>query len=414
MSNKGRTRKPRKNDEGRIRTEGPTTSQDIGYYTYDQGGSTWGKIPYVVSHFYREIRDVKHADFKERVANGELILSPLFSLHVESTGGGGYATGTDSVNPSLNYHLVAKSRTRRAVIANGYDVSLLPTQDHKDLVKMRAIAQLDSTPFNFAEDVLELKETINMFKYPLEGLNNVIRSAAQRKPGLAGASLWNYYRFAATPFVRSLSDLLESFAKKYPGREAGVRMRATGRKLYSSAEYALRGTNVYNYMDVNRSVTGRWKAGIFYRLIRPSDGVAFTYGIRAQDMAVGFWQVVPYSFMIDRVVDVSSAATAALRLADPNIRIEGGYVVHQYNRFSAYQSRSYKVVNGTTTEEGVGDIATDLEKVTVRDPWIPQFSDIIPPVDIKGLVDDSTKIADLCSLVIAGAKLGNSASTRNG
>lgn len=198
--------------------------------------------------------------------------------------------------------------------------------------------------------------------------------------------------------------MLESFAKLYPGRAAGVVMRATGTRGYSSQTSSVAGNSVYNYMDINKNLNGMWRAGIFYRLKRPSDGVRFKYGIRGEDLPEGLWAIVPYSFMVDRVVDVSGAIRAATNLADPNIQILAGYVTHSVKRDVFFASRSYSVVTGTMTETGTGDLCSNFKTEVTRKPWLPSYGDVKLPANLPDLTNSFTKVADLVALTLLGLK----------
>jgi hypothetical protein len=105
---------------------------------------------------------------------------------------------------------------------------------------------------------------------------------------------------------------------------------------------------------------------------------------------------MPYSFMVDRVWDVSKMVRSLTTLADPRVKILAGWVRQKYN---AEQSLSFvNQVNPGWTVTVSSDTWKKQESLYDRQPWIPTASDVIPRVKPLGLVNDITKTLDLAAL----------------
>lgn len=125
--------------------------------------------------------------------------------------------------------------------------------------------------------------------------------------------------------------------------------------------------------------------------------IFFKLGLRLKDVPEGIWAVVPYSFMIDRAIDISSSIRALTNLLDPSVRILAGWVV-EHNE-SKTSSQLLTVTHSVYTYEIGADSQEQGSFAYTRTPWVPTVFDAIPEFDISGLVDDVTKVADLLALV---------------
>lgn len=282
--------------------------------------------------------------------------------------------------------------------------------------KAYALKQMDATPYGFGEDVGEIGETLRFLRSPLKSLSRLSKeyrkdiTKVQRKRKIhprerdklyqAHADVYLSYRFAVSPLVRSASDLLESFDKR--PRTPPERRTARGFAQDSSSEsgdstVVQSGTSFDYKHYVSRSRYDR--AAILYKVSNPVYDWRWRYGLRAKDVPETVWQLVPYSFMIDRVYDVSGFVRGVTNLADPSLSILAASVTRKEEYIHKYTHTVRRKSGMTCT--GSGETVTDRDFTYQRTTWSPSWSDAVPRFKPLQLVDDATKIADLTSLIIS-------------
>jgi hypothetical protein len=114
------------------------------------------------------------------------------------------------------------------------------------------------------------------------------------------------------------------------------------------------------------------------------------------------WAVMPYSFVIDRFLNVSNFIRGAENLLDPNVEILGAWVTTKKERTVSTGVRT--IVESGYTSTIVPDDIVDKTFDYNRSVWNPSVVDIIPPLNLRGLVDTATKTADLCALIVQNLK----------
>jgi hypothetical protein len=378
---------------------------------------------------YHAMEDTPHPNFKTMINRGQLVIGELKveKIDMSITGAAGW-----------RFYLAADPRTiRYCNVPNmsqwylAYDVSYGPQytsarwsllDDLKKEAMSKAVANLDKSPYSFMEDLLEIRETINLLRHPLQKINELtlnFRKAGAHLPvhateiplkrakrALRGtADVWTTYRFAVVPFIRTITNLSEALTKSANRLGKNTRLRAGGRAygtFSSSDTYVVMVADKSYTWQVSQFVQTSVSAGIYYYLTVDSSGLAFKYGLRLKDIPKGIWNVVSKSFMIDRVINISRVVQGLTRLADPSIRIEGGYYSVK-NNYTVTLSLREVAVPGTVHEFSPDTVVYSYEDVR-RVPWIPDLTSTLVPINIKGLVDDTTKIVDLAALIVQSIK----------
>jgi len=153
--------------------------------------------------------------------------------------------------------------------------------------------------------------------------------------------------------------------------------------------------------DYNRESSREWvvKAGILYEVSNPVDDISFDLGLRPKDIPETLWAVTPYSFMVDRVINVSDIVRGVTNLLDPNVKILAGWTVLKDTHTQSWEY--FHETNGSYQVTIVPDTSTWTTFKYEWVPWYPTALDIIPPSDIGGLVKDATTTTDLLSLIYA-------------
>lgn len=294
-------------------------------------------------------------------------------------------------------------------------VSLSDLSGVINTVKQQCIAGIDKTPFAFGEDVAEMQQTLRFLKHPATSLYELSRSFSReafhirrRFTAIADvtkalANLWLTYRFAVSPLVRSSLQVVEAFKTKTE--------RPKRRTSRSNSEVPHR----QDAKLVSKSNAGRtlkywcqssaWasvRAGILYEVSNPIADIRFKTGLRFKDIPVTIWQVVPYSFMIDRMVNITNFVGGVANLLDPNVRILAAWVTEHTETTVSYGVQSIQE-SGYTSVIGP-DAISDRTFEYSRSVWSPTWVDTLPNPDIRGLVNSASKLTDLFSLAIQNFK----------
>lgn len=393
---------------------------DTGVYE----GSTWSE----------SITDVSTPNYAKRIAAGEIINNPCSYLYseVDSPSGGNYsATGYGYVVKTSGGNLTAYQTDAAARYQVGNPWMAIPDRPKnlgdEQRAKLVAMARVDSTPYGFAEDIGEIRETLSFLRRPSASLEKLSRKfyrdleqsikhrkskhpdrfriAARRKEEIvdAAADVWLGYRFAAMPLARSLQEGVEYIWDRRTGsRKLNPPARRTARGFVRD-EFDLSGTYVTNWGSATDHFDGRrtgyveHRAGILYTVKNPVHDIKFHLGIRLKDMPVTAWNLAPLSFMVDRVTDISSAIKALTFLADPSVQVLAAWVTSkgedkQMLVFNKQVNPGYSV--------SVNPIPlTHTWHSYDRTPWSPGVLDVRPGFTPKRLIEDATSIADLTALV---------------
>lgn len=392
----------------------------------------------------REVMDDIVTDhYRERIAAGEIINNPCnYSRFTHKLSGSVYWLRDDDVNPGY-WHLFEGDGLTQLWLAgneqNLFDAEpaelKLFTEDDSKLLeaKAKAINNIDRADYNFGEDVGEIRETFRFIRSPLASMVNVAtafrrdvfrRTAVRsKKKGYHAntpqgereralnfsrdiAAAWAEYFWALQPLIRSIEDALTILGDIATGLDLDKQLppRISSRG-FSEDE-------VSEQLDIQFSVSPldricHWQkyievehhASILYSLTDPVRDWRKLLGLRFKDLPFTIWQVLPLSFMVDRVVDISGVIRGVTNLADPNVTILAASVRTKRTTELRAQFTRCEQANYTTTF--TADEVSDTKFAYDRVLWYPNVSDLIPKIEISGLVDDAFKIIDLAAVVLS-------------
>jgi len=363
--------------------------------------------------------DIVTPGYQQLIARGAIINNPCSYGKEEHTTVG---SGTGSYDPedgSPGYRLTGSLTRYRQ--SNALYASLDPIEGSASEAQFYALSNVDRTPFAFGEDLAEIGQTIRFIRDPLGSLRNLSRGFkgdvsqllrkkkqkaryskaewAERR-ALAVADVWLEYRFAAMPLVRSVHDAFRSISYV---DDRPVRLTARGKSggQVSASETRTmthsNGTTTFDF-DVKTTRNVRYRSSILYQIDNPVKDWRYTFGLRTQDLPETAWQVVPYSFMVDRLVNVSAAIRGLTVLANPKLEILAASTVTHDDLSTTWRHNGQDADGWTASVSG--ETAKRSNFTYKRDIWTPSMSDTVPPVTPGNLVNDVTKTADLIALVL--------------
>lgn len=372
--------------------------------------------PHTVQFDFETMSDFVVDNFRKRINSGEIINNPChYTRSIRTTiGSGKIENGTVCSSMNSNTGDVTHRLLELGYVPTYPDVVL---EQNEARAKLVAIANIDSTPYAFGEDVLELRETARFLRNPVSALYKLgvsfrksylqhlkkrrikIRTAGYHTLAKAHASVYLQYRFALSPLIRSSMDALEAYQSKPPRPSERYSARGIVSNDGTVTEDREESSLLFTY-ECTRTRTLDEKASILYTVSNPIYDWRYRLGFRLKDVPTTLWQVVPLSFMVDRLLDISSFSKGIINLADPRVTILSAcyaykssdqltveVVDHDNRNYVAYVTRGSKRI--------------DTNFVYDRQPWTPSVSDTIPKLELGNLVDDATKIADLTALTLS-------------
>jgi hypothetical protein len=370
-------------------------------------------------------------DYFTRKKGGEIINNPVTftRTRVDAVGGWNYYRKQNNDvytvvgNGSLSMWATAKHWPSSAFPSNpSVDIPSLQAQ-----AKLSSFSNVDSTPYGFAEDVGEIGETLRFIRNPLSSLvtlgtafrkkwlkraRQIERSKTQRVKtlkklkrsikdtttdpvDLAIDEVWLSYRFAFSPLLRSAMSLIEAY--KAPIHRPPRRASRSFKKG-SASKVTTQDLGTYNKRDVTQKVEVEVAAGILYEVKNPVEDFQFKYGLRLKDVPVTLWNLLPLSFMVDRVVNISDSISGLTNILDPKVKILTGWVV---TKTSVYRSYTYRYLASQPgwTNNCTFDSVVDETFSYSREVWQPTIQDLLPPVTLGNLVSDINSTLDLLTIV---------------
>jgi len=408
----------------RTRTVPPVTQTCTGTSTF-----TW------TSHTeYEEMNDVVVPHALRLLQDGQLLNNPMSKYSETVTEVGGIAKCTrlsDMFNLYTfnNYPSVSRPRQFYQNVGFMSQNSINESRIIDRLIaqaKQSALSNVDRTPYQFGEDMFELKKSIETLKDPLsvmrdthdtlkkglleidraKGPKGSTRGLIRATNGLSKAWLGSRYAYGSVIYsALNLKDKYDNVRMLANTNRAGARRKAKSGSFSDGANatitpYCLNGTQRINYsQDFKYTIEAH--AGIIYRtkwLDKAYNAAGDDWGLRLKDMPRAAWQVLPVTWFSDRFYDISKTIQGSINLADPNVEILTAWVV-------LYQVLSDKITCVNSTDAGYtfvysGSYQRDMTSIK-RSVWFPEYRDTKPVLDLGGGVSDIPKVPYASALLLS-------------
>jgi hypothetical protein len=392
---------------------------------YDVNGNMYSSSSAMSSQFSRDVMtDHVTPHFRERIRSGEVINNPMnhevYTKVAEvgestfSSNQYGYYTKLVGVNPTdwqlslLQY----RASPTGDLIPDGpeYDLGKLVS-----LAKLKALEQIDASPYNFMEDLAEIQSTIHLLRNPLSDAKKLARTfedkfyRLRRKDKLpslvAFSNAWLSVRYGFRPIVLSLLNAhsaLDIKTQKKPVRRVARGIEYATSEVEGDVFYPFAsGSNEGDSYNWNRYDTVRVKANIIYEaplMTEPLD----LLGLRGKMIPRTAYNLLAYSWVVDRFVNLGANISALMNLADPRIRILGAtYSINGISEsritFTGQSHTGYTITTSNTPS-----IHRKVEKVRML--WHPTVGDAAPIYNPR---IDGQFAVDLTSLVLQRMHIGS-------
>jgi len=323
-------------------------------------------------------------------------------------------------NPSIYATKPIGNHTSAVLTLTSFDgwnrnLAVSPTFDVSAHAKQFALGNVDSTPHEFGEDLGELGETLRFLRKPLASIAGIARSFARKKRAInasnvtdkakALADAWMAYQFALLPLIRSVENAMEAWVlwdeSLRPARRTAhgfSEKQSTASSLHQTAPGS---SHVYEFKHESLWLVNA-HASILYEVTNPIDDWRYRLGLRWKDLPSTGYELIPLSFMVDRVINLKNAIKGIINLADPRVsilaasltlRTDKQHTVSCYNEYWGYGE-----LDCTITDP---DHVQFVEFTYDRTVWLPSIADTMPVFNKTGLIDNVTKVTDLCAIIVS-------------
>lgn len=398
---------------------GTSTSTECKALPLDPWTEVIDSVSYDDKSDYTVMTDVVTPNFRRRIKAGELILNPMSKVRTIVEIPDGSSRACTSVDPSKGGNLCYKSTQFYGGPCNlskyyldlgkGPELpSLEPMVDSDAQLLLAAVSRVDPTAFHTMEDVLQLRQFSQSILHPIEGMKKVVwklKSHRQSTRNLGVAEAWAKYRFEFLPLLGTAEALIRTALGHTVSLKKDIRLRSTAITAGNDRKCGVYYNDTGQYgWNVDLTQVIRKRAVVFYKLRTDHAGLSQTLGTRFKDLPTGMWNIVPYSFIIDRVINISQFLTAVSNLCDPTIMLEGACITTKdYVRSSIQLSTDISPARTYTFETKPVTVITDSHTRTIENPYTAAspLSLDLRPLD---LVKNMSRATDLLALIILGMK----------
>jgi hypothetical protein len=342
---------------------------------YMSGRSLTGALqqfgPYNVLNVHDSLSDVKVEKYKERLAAGEIFNNPCHRITVnneEIQGVYNYQTTGTPIKSSSNEGAVWSFTRAGKTPTVDIEPILLDYKKIQKQASLKALEKIDVPDFAFGEDLAEAhkslksirgigegfvrtatifrqqaladatRKTVSMTQRMVGSVKHLDKHAASKVlfdayvKGNSGArNAWLKARYEYRPLSISLDNALSVY---YGALDAmASKVRGTAHATYEdrvaqTVNYSMPGYHVFHY-TMTREHTYRVKAYVLYTSSIENSKFR-ELGLSVKDVIPTCWAVVPYSFLVDRFVDITQLIKAAQNAFDPRIKVLASGIATTY------------------------------------------------------------------------------------
>lgn len=201
-----------------------------------------------------------------------------------------------------------------------------------------AYARMNSPDALALVTAAEAEKTANMMRAPLNGARTLAGKILTRKLSLiqrgltasaAAAQAWLEYRFGWKPLLYDIEGIIEAASKQRPSPDDLLVSRAaipvrwkSGRLSTTTVIPGLSQCDV----DYEQSFEAVVSGGVIYQVVDGSyaEFRSRSLGLSLRDVPSSLWELVPYSFVVDRFAAVGPWLQATI--PNTSVRVRGSWV----------------------------------------------------------------------------------------
>jgi hypothetical protein len=269
----------------------------------------------------KTIDDVVTPNFRKRMEAGEVIINPCKIVTDTRSSSGGTITfvhpgwgKVDIRGPLAAFYASDFADDERSQPIWALDEDALGQQ-----ALVRAFASMNSGDVLSSVSFAEAGKTINMLRKPMSGSLKLLDKCIGRKLSLikrgatvvqAATDAWLEYRFGWRPLLQDIEGLAKASVAQYPGEFLQVAKGTAKREAKASFQRTgmmspRLGTGLANF-SAKRKISATAKCYFNISGLSRAEYQARAFGLGLDTVPSHIWEVVPFSFVVDRFVDVGS------------------------------------------------------------------------------------------------------------
>lgn len=388
----------------RVRSLGELTNAQYVVKDFNPDGSTF-TYPTVTSTSKSQgslqtTTDVVIPGYAKRKAKGEVFMNPFSTSKTQRS----TASGVITIGPDPNWGTRTFTGDMPCVWSippnrpAWFNQRILDAQAR---TLLSAHAKVASEEFLSLVTVAEAKKTASMIARPLSGATDLINRIVARKSkllakglNLAGAAFnaWNEYRFGWKPLLYELEQIRDAYylSEVYNSKPVRLVARSSDKDIKWDPPLVItQGTVQYLsgvVMSGNFTHTARVSSGVLYELHdeTQASATARLMGLRLSDVPSTIWELVPYSFVVDRFLDVGKWLSAIM--PKPGVTVLGTWTTtveeqsNHHHVVEAFVNLTDPVVKRLSAKGGT--YFEEIQTVSrVANPAIP----LLPTVNYRDL-----------------------------
>lgn len=298
--------------------------------------------------------------------------------------------------------------------------SIPSTNDLYKVAKSKILNQVGRPDYSFGEPLGEILNTYRLIKAPFKTVTRLIKSfgkkvekahkLSHKRRAIYAASVYAEAKWGIRPLLKVVDDACAATADRLYKKQVHRIQRysrteeATGINIgrTSASRNFLTTVNSHTYyVQKSIRVTREVNVGIrFY--YADTGGLSTLLGLRAQDIPGVVWELMPFSFLIDRVYNVKQFLNGSANFLSGTTKYIGGW------ESSRVKTETTLVVTNIHQSTSVNlrpspsrtnpQITTDFSYG--RDKWEPQLADARPPALAGKLVSSLSSTADLAAATL--------------
>lgn len=235
----------------------------------------------------------------------------------------------------------------------------------------------------------ELGKTLSMLRHPVHGLRDLIdrvgrgrRKTSANDIRKAAESSYLEMRYGWRPFLLEIEAIAEALVKEYSKRLT-ARARRTQEDSVTSS-WTGTTSNMYIEFSQTTSRTVEVRCGLLYEHTLDLGG---TWGMRLSDIPAAAWELVPYSFVLDWLVNTADLINALVPKA--GVRTLACWTTVRETTISTRASGTVTYPDPLwTTQRSPNGVDKTTTKSVVRVPNVEPPSLVIKANSLRSVLSD--------------------------
>lgn len=290
-----------------------------------------------------QIDDVIHGNYAARKRAGEIIMGPLFLSKWSRTCNSSTLAcsapewGNENWKWEGDHTIGLEQIINQAGYPNlwGYSSSM------ESAAIVEAYAKMNKSDIQGGEIMSDLGKTLMMMRNPLKTASTLVYEMARFKKkrlkrhsgnvAKAHSDMWLEHRYGWTPVVSDMRTIILDYEKirKLPDRTSVIRASKALAETYTKSISSSPGIGAKSSYTYSGTLTSNQRCevhcGLMVRHSRTSmyESVQNFFGLRAMDVPVTFFNIMPYSFVLDWFIGVGDWIQACV--PNPSVTILGSW-----------------------------------------------------------------------------------------